>query len=109
VLGGVVDEVGQHLLEAPRVDVALQRALVRDEHPGRQAARGDQRPGEGDDVGGPPLGRPVRAGQLQQVGDQRLEALHLGVEQLDRRGGPVVQAVLAAQQHAGRRGQGLQR
>jgi hypothetical protein len=58
---------------------------------------------------GPAVGGLVGAGELQEVGDELLEAHDLVVEQRHRRAGPLVERVAAAHQHRGGGRQRLQR
>jgi hypothetical protein len=109
VLGGVVDEVDDQLLErrgSTSSSVVGARGLHRVD---RQPAGRGRGPGERDDVGRAALGRPVGTGELEQVGDQLLEARHLGREQVDGRTRAPVELGPPAVQHRGGGGQGLQR
>ncbi len=101
VLDRVADQVAQDPLDPARVDLgaarlghvqldlaalALQQCLVVLQHPGDDVAQVDVLQVEGGGAG-------VEAADLEQVGEQFLEAVELVLQQLDRAAGDRVEVV----------------
>ena len=110
VLDGVDQQVAHHPLDPARVDLGVARCrrvhpdlgptrpgqlLRRDDHPVDHVAQVDLAHRE--------HGRPgIEPRDLQQVGEQRLEPVELGLQQLGRAGGDRVEVLPRLVQHLGR-------